>query len=178
MERIFKIIGKTLSTALLAIVVLLAVLLVGVRLIGFTPYTVLSGSMEPSYHVGSVVYVKKADPASLKVGDVITYRIAGNTIVTHRIVEIQEDTLGLGFRTKGDANDMVDGITPAEAVIGKVVFGIPYLGYLSSFVQKPAGLICVVGTCAAVLVISNVIDGLCSRKKEPEPESGTGDNNV
>ena len=178
MERIFKIIGKTLSTTLIAVVVLLAVLLAGVRLIGFTPYTVLSGSMEPAYHVGSVVYVKKIDPSSLKVGDPITFYITGNVVATHRIIEVYgEGTPDLGFRTKGDANETVDGITPAEAVIGKVAFSIPYLGYFSNFIQRPAGLICIVGTSAAVLIISNMIDALFSKKKKSQPESESGENN-
>ena len=50
-RKALKILSKTLSTAFVAAVVLLAVLLAGVRLVGLTPYTVLSGSMEPTYHV-------------------------------------------------------------------------------------------------------------------------------
>ena len=178
MERIFKIIGKALSTTLISIVVLLTILLAGVRLIGLTPYTVLSGSMEPNYHVGSVVYVKKVAPASLKVGDAITYRLTGNTIVTHRIIEIHgEDMSGLGFRTKGDANKTEDGVTPAEAVIGKVIFSIPYIGYISNFIQKPIGLICIVGTSTVVLIISFAIDAIFSKEKDSESESGSEENN-
>ena len=47
------------TTVLVALVVILAILLVGVRVIGLTPYVVLSGSMEPTYHTGSLIYVKK-----------------------------------------------------------------------------------------------------------------------
>ena len=46
---------KVVTTLLVAVIVLLAVLLVGVRLIGLEPYTVLSGSMEPTYHTGSLI---------------------------------------------------------------------------------------------------------------------------
>lgn len=179
MERIFKTIGKTLSTVLITIVVLLTVLLAGVRLFGLTPYTVLSGSMEPTYHVGSIVYVKKVDVTTLKVGDPITFHLTGNVIATHRIIEVHgAGTSDLGFRTQGDANKTEDGITPATAVIGKVVFNIPYLGYVSNFVQRPVGIICVVGTSAVVLLISNIIDLIFSKRKDSEPESGTGENNV
>lgn len=178
MEKILKIISKTLSTALVAVVVLLAIALVGIRAIGFTPYTVLSGSMEPTYHVGSVVYVKKVDPTTLKVGDPITFRLAGDVIATHRIIEVHgEGTPNLGFRTQGDANETVDGITPASAVIGKVTFSIPYLGYVSNFLQQPKGLITVVGTGAAVLAISYIIDALFPAKKETEPEAGEENTN-
>lgn len=178
MEKALKIISKTLSTSLVVIVVILAVLLAGVRVIGFTPYTVLSGSMEPTYHVGSIVYVKKVDPTTLRVGDPITFRLTGNVIATHRIIEVHgEGTSDLGFRTQGDANDTVDGITPASAVIGKATFSIPYLGYLSNFLQQPKGLITVVGCGAAVLAISYIIDAIFPEKKESEPESGKEENN-
>ena len=52
---------NVLTTIVVIIVVCAAVLLVGVRLIGLQPYTVLSGSMEPVYHTGSLIYVKEAD---------------------------------------------------------------------------------------------------------------------
>ena len=178
-EKVLRIISKTLSTILVTVVVLLAVLLVGVRLIGFTPYTVLSGSMEPTYHVGSVVYVQKIDPTELKVGDPITFYLTPNVVATHRIVEIQgEGTPALGFRTKGDANETIDGVTPAASVIGKATFSIPYLGYISNFLQHPAGLICVVGTSAAVLILSTVIDAVFAKQTKSEPESGKEETNV
>ena len=78
------------STLLIIAVVIVAFLLVGVRLIGFEPYTVLSGSMEPKYHVGSIIYVAKVTPDELSVGDPLTYRI-DNTVVTHEIVEIIDE---------------------------------------------------------------------------------------
>lgn len=53
--------------------VLLAVLLVGVRVIGFRPYAVLSPSMTPKYGVGDLVYVKAVDPEKIEVGDVLTF---------------------------------------------------------------------------------------------------------
>lgn len=178
-EKVLKVISKTLSTVLISVVVLLAVLLAGVRLIGLTPYTVLSGSMEPKYHVGSIVYVKNVDVTTLKVGDSITFYLTGNVIATHRIIEVHgAGTPDLGFRTKGDANETDDGIIPATEVVGKVVFSIPYLGYVSNFVQKPVGLICVVGTSAAVLLISNVIEIIFSKKKDSPLQSCTEENNV
>lgn len=54
------------TTVLVALVVILAILLVGVRVIGLTPYVVLSGSMEPTYHTGSLIYVKKSILSKLK----------------------------------------------------------------------------------------------------------------
>lgn len=179
MEKILKIISKTLSAVLLSVVVVLALLLAGVRLIGLTPYTVLSGSMEPQYHVGSIIYVTDVDVETLKEGDPVTYRIEGGTVVTHRIEKVyNKGTSHLSFQTKGDANKQSDGEIPASAVIGKPCFSIPYLGYVSNFVQKPVGLICVVGTSAAVLLISNVIEIIFSKKKDSLLQSCSEENNV
>ena len=54
---------------------LLAVLLIGVRLLGVQAYSGLSGSMEPKDPVGSLIYVKAVDPYELKSGDVITFMV-------------------------------------------------------------------------------------------------------
>lgn len=117
------------------IAVLTAVLLGGVRLAGFTPYAVSSGSMEPACHVGSAVYVRKVDADELETGDVITFRLGGDALATHRIVEVIHDGDELSFRTKGDANDVADA-APVEAdrVVGRVCFSIPYLGYCAAYI--------------------------------------------
>lgn len=167
--KTIKIISKILNISLISLIVILAILLGGTRLIGLTPYTVLSGSMEPTYHVGSVVYVSKIDPNKLAVGDAITYRISGGTVVTHQIVEIIKDN-GLSFRTKGTANNIVDGTpVPSTAVIGKVRFSVPYLGYVSSFVQQPMGLIAIVGCCLAVFIFSGIIESVFKEPVNDEP---------
>ena len=64
---------NVISWALVAAVALLALLMGGVRLVGLNPYVVLSGSMEPAYQTGSLIYVKKVDPFTLQAGDVITF---------------------------------------------------------------------------------------------------------
>lgn len=95
------------TTLFVAAAVVLAVALAGVRLAGIQVYTVLSGSMEPTYHTGSVIYVKKVDYTALRVGDPITFMVDEHTVATHRIVNIipdDEDPTVLRFVTKGDAN--------------------------------------------------------------------------
>ena len=58
---------------------------------GLKTYKVLSGSMEPEYHVGSVVYVEKSSIDDIEVGDVITFYINDNTVVTHRVIDKDND---------------------------------------------------------------------------------------
>ena len=57
------------TTLLVTTVVVLAVLLAGVRVLGLQVFTVLSGSMEPAYPTGSLIYVKDADCRTLETGD-------------------------------------------------------------------------------------------------------------
>lgn len=143
MSTTFKRIWNWISGILVGIVVLLAIALVGVRLIGLKPFVVLSGSMEPTYHVGSLIYVKSVDYRQLQAGDPITYMISQDTVVTHRIIEVlvdAEDPDTIRYFTKGDANDVPDGSSVHyKNIIGKPVFSIPYLGYVSNYIQNPPG---------------------------------------
>lgn len=92
MPQNIKRIWNIATTIFVVLVVLLAILLVGVRLIGIQPYTVLSGSMEPEIMTGSLVYVKPITPQeaqNLKAGDTVTYVIdSKGTKVTHKIYEV------------------------------------------------------------------------------------------
>lgn len=81
------------STLLVGTVVILAILLVGIRLVGLTPYAVLSGSMEPTYPVGSLIYVKAIAPEDITAGTPITFTINKNLVLaTHRVVEVEKRT--------------------------------------------------------------------------------------
>ena len=103
MSKTIKKMWNWISGMLVGIVVLLAIALVGVRVIGLQPFVVLSGSMRPTYEVGSLIYVKSVDYKELKVGDPITYMISQDTVVTHRIIEVlvdEEDPNGCMGRSK------------------------------------------------------------------------------
>ena len=132
------------TTIIVVLVVVVAIALVGVRLVGLQVFTVLSGSMEPTYQTGSLIYVDEVDYKTLKEGDVITYMLNENAIATHRIVEVVpngDDPTVLEFRTKGDANDIVDGsLVHYKNIIGSPVFAIPKMGYLANYIQTPPGM--------------------------------------
>lgn len=140
MPTLLKRLWNIVTTVLVAAVVLLAVLLVGVRLVGLTPFVVLSGSMEPTYPTGALIYVKKVPAEQIQVGDPITFVMNEDLVVaTHRVVDI--DGENQRFTTKGDANDAVDGApVHFKNLIGKPVFCIPKLGYLSNFLTHPPGM--------------------------------------
>ena len=139
MNRKQKKILNGITTVLVALVVVIAILLVGVRLVGLKVYTVLSGSMEPTYHTGALLYVKACEPEEIEEGDPISFVMDGSlTVATHRVIEIDE--VEGCFYTKGDANETPDAAPVYyENLIGKPVFSIPYMGYLANYIQSPVG---------------------------------------
>ena len=172
MKSTFKKVWNAITTILVILVVLLAIALAGVRLFGLQVYTVLSGSMEPTYHVGALIYDKKVDPMDLKAGDVITFMLDEDTIATHRIVEVvpdEEDSSVIRFRTKGDANDAVDGsLVHYKNVLGTPVFTIPKLGYFANFVQQPPGLYVAVAFGVVLVLMAFLPDMLGDDKKNED----------
>ena len=166
-------------TVFMIIVILLAFLLVGVRVFGLKPYTVISGSMEPEYHVGSLVYVKKAGMAELDVDVPITYTINGGTVVTHRIIEVivdPDNPTSVKYITKGDANEDPDGEPVRyENVIGRPVFSIPLLGYVSFYLRTPIGAMLAASVMALLFVLAFIPDLIrrIIQSEKPAPADGS-----
>ena len=156
MNRIKKI-WDGVTTVLVAVVVILAVLLVGARLVGFQVFAVLSGSMEPTYHTGSLIYVKDVDYRDIEVGQVITFMLDEDTVATHRVIEVvpdETDASVIRYRTKGDANEAEDGsLVHYKNVIGIPVFSIPRLGYLANYIQNPPGMYIAISVGAMFLLL-------------------------
>ena len=145
-HRVFGAIWNALTTILVTAVVILAICLVGVRIFGLTPFTILSGSMEPMYPVGSLIYVKEVDPESVEVGDSITFVLNADLVV--------RDASGVGdrrrktgaftrreSRTSPSDGSIIHDASPVlfENLIGKPVFCIPYLGTSRTNVTTGAG---------------------------------------
>lgn len=159
---------NVISTVLVVIVIALAVLLAGVRIFGFKPFAVLSGSMTPKYPVGSLVYVHSAKPSEIKVGDAITF-VAGTdrAVVTHRVIKV--DTAEGCFRTKGDANENADAAPVYfENLVGRVRFSLPYLGYLSTFLSTAMGKIVAIAFLALLFLLFFVPDLFKKSNEKPK----------
>lgn len=176
MGKTVKKLWDIITSLIVVLAVLLAVALVGVRLVGLQVFTVLSGSMEPSYHVGSLIYVKKAEPSSLRTGDVITFMLDEDSVATHRIVEVvpdETDPSVLRFRTKGDANDAEDGsLVHYKNIIGTPVFSIPGLGYLANYIQDPPGMYVAISAGAVLLLLVFLPDLFTKEEGKKPAEKG------
>jgi signal peptidase len=120
---------------------------------GYKTFIVLSGSMEPKIHTGSIVIVKPEN--NYQVGDVITFNENNklNTPVTHRIAGIKEDKGESFYTTKGDANDSPDlQEVKGGEIIGKVLFSVPLVGYAVNTVKKPFGFMLVIIIPVVIIV--------------------------
>lgn len=174
MKRTIRKTWNIVSTVLVSLVVLLALLLVGARVFGLQVFTVLSGSMEPTYHTGSLIYVKKVDPYTIKAGQVITFMLDEDTIATHRVVAVvpdEEDASVIRFRTKGDANESEDGgLVHYKNVVGTPVFTIPYLGFVANYIQHPPGMYVAIAAGAVLLMLTFLPDVFAPEEQtEPRP---------
>ena len=177
MERKFPIkkIWDVTSSVLVGVVVIFAVLLIGVRLFGIQVYSVISGSMEPEYPVGALIYVKEVKPSEVEVGDVITFVLSNETPATHRVIAIDKEAQL--FYTQGDANYQIDEETGEKVymedppvhfnnLIGKPVFKIPVLGYIAYYIQHPPGMYIAIAAGAILLILVFLPDLFKSEKKE------------
>ena len=134
------------------------------NLMGAKNMAVVSGSMEPGIPVGSVVSSKPVDADELQIGDVITYRLQGETMVTHRITEI--DAANNQVITQGDANDVPDAEPVSyDNIVGKMWFHLPFLGYISIYLKTPLGIAVVCGV-VFVLILLNALPAIFSSKEE------------
>lgn len=157
---------KAISNIFVTLVLILAFLLVGIKAFGFQIYTILSGSMEPTYHVGSLIYIKPISEKDIKVDDVITFKLSEKTVATHRIIEVIKEDGETLYRTKGDANETEDGkLTPYKDVLGKVEFSIPILGYISHYMEKPIGRITVLLIGVTAIVLLYMLENLTGTKE-------------
>lgn len=130
-----------------------------------------SGSMQPAIKMGSVVVVKPSD--NYKIGDIITFGKISKTqtSTTHRIYEMKVVGGEPVYITKGDANNAPDQkeITGKE-IIGKVLFDVPYLGYVVDTAKKPIGFLVIIIVPTIVIISDEMrkIQGEIKKRKGRE----------
>ena len=160
--RIVSRLCSVIGAVLLAAVALLAIsATVAPRFMGLQSYAIVSGSMEPSFPVGSLVYAEPIEPETLAVGDVAVFW-RNDEVVIHRVEEnLYEDR---ELITRGDANEGIDA-HPAQHdnVVGRTVNQIPGIGYfVMALASLPGKLVlgwivlmgaafCIIGTAIASL---------------------------
>lgn len=117
-------------------------------LAGYTPMTVQSDSMVPTFETGDLILIHTCDPAQLQVGDIVTF----HTIImneyalnTHRIVSIEENYGVRNYTTKGDNNMISDTHIIADGdIVGKYVGKVSGLGKVLDFMSGSVGFLLII----------------------------------
>jgi signal peptidase len=173
MKKIISNLCNGLGTAILLLIILAAGGIMGLTLLGYQPMAILSGSMEPAYRVGGLVFIDtNASAEEIAVGDVIAFTIGAETVVTHRVTALD----GAAFLTKGDANDSADlAPVPYGALVGRAWLHVPQAGYALMNLKTPKGF-AAGALLAAVLIALFVVPALLApAKKDAEKKGGNGD---
>lgn len=128
---------------------------------GINVSVVLSGSMEPEFAAGDMIVVTKAEEYALR--DIVVFQ-EGNRAVVHRIVAIDGDTV----TTRGDANGENDEPIALSRIKGRVVFSVPYLGYVVLFFKSTIGTLLVLALAFFLFQHSYVREKRARQKKLAE----------
>ena len=131
---------------------------------------VISGSMEPQIHEGDLLFVMGKDAEDIKNGtaedkdgDIIVFIAnwhgAPVEPIVHRVINKYQNNGMWYFETKGDANAIPDqGVRSEDDIIGVVVGGIPFIGWVKIFLTDSGLLIPLLVVISALLIFSIVRD--------------------
>jgi signal peptidase len=163
--------------AFIALVAATAAIDVILPLAGHPVIIIAGSSMAPAVQMGSIVVEERpdaADAAAPAPGDVASFRLASGTTVTHRVTRVVERDDGIWYEIKGDANAEPDPtLLPSQALVGRVLGSIPYLGYLLWLLHLPTGILAVVSATLALCVARLLVDP--EEEEESAPDLGVAE---
>lgn len=106
--------------------------------------SILSGSMEPVFYTGSIIFEKPVNPNTVLLpGDIVTFKVENGVLITHRIIKVIEKKDEIFYRTKGDNNNGADiDLVASSQITGKYLgLTIPLLGYIQHFIYSKLGIL-------------------------------------
>lgn len=147
----------------------------------FGAYVIVSPSMVPNINVYDAVITMRVSESKIELYDIITFlseKINTNgTPITHRVVGILETADGeRAYRTKGDANDSEDrAIIKQSEVLGKVLFKIPMIGYVKTFLSSKFGWFVVIIVPCVLIIGYDILKliGVINKKEEKTADNVT-----
>jgi signal peptidase len=125
--------------------------------VGARSLVVRSGSMTPAIRTGDVVVVRPIAPSEASVGDIVTFQDPDGSgrLLVHRVRAIGGGGRQFSFTTQGDANTTQEHWqVGADGTIGSVVYRVPKLGFVVSWIGTPAGRIGLIIVPALLLAFS------------------------
>ncbi len=131
--------GWAYLVAALAIIVLLVVPSI-LAFFGYRAYVIYGGSMGSALRTGSIGITRKIEPDAIKVGDIVAIKRSANASpILHRVIGIDTSDGTRKFITRGDANKEPDSPVALYGPGDRIVFSIPWAGYLVHFARGPVG---------------------------------------
>jgi signal peptidase I len=144
---------------------------------GYKPMVVLTGSMAPEINPGDVIIGKGVNAKNIRIGDIITYKISDEMLITHRVIEVVDKQGRQAFKTKGDANNVDDNnLITEEQLVGRYSFRIPYAGYVSNFARSTYGFVLLILVPIALLIYDQLKNVLSELKEEKHKKETVSDN--
>ena len=175
--RVFKKVLKYIFIIFTSLVLGINLYSINAKLVGSNPLPmpfgygtaiVMSGSMEPTLHVGDLVIVKQAGVDELSEGDIAVY-LSGDTLIIHRIVYMLDDgNAGKTVVFKGDANNVADDPISGTRVLGKYAGSVQFLGSVLLGIRNPISMIVLI--IATILLIKILDTGETSKEQKERKE--------
>lgn len=131
-------------------------LLVIIPLTGSRVLLVRSGSMAPTIGAGDLILTSMVTPSRVSVGDIVTFQdpTRADTLVTHRVVQVQRRDARYDFVTRGDRNTGTESWSiAADGRLGKLRLRIPSVGYLVGWAGDPP-------VRAALVILGSLLVGI------------------
>jgi len=136
-----------------------------------SPFSPVTGnSMIDEYYEGDLVIVQGVRyKDQIAIGDVITFHKPGNWghVIIHRVIDKAYAGDQLYFLTKGDNNQYPDpghiwpisatpyrGWLPADHIVGRVIFRVPFLGWPLLIMQGYLGKVVIALLIIIIFVLS------------------------
>lgn len=105
-----------------------------IKIFGYSAFVIVSGSMEPTINVDDLIIIKEKNVYNEN--DIISYNSNNNSIITHRIIKIENNLL----YTKGDNNNLEDEPIEFSQVVGALVYKINGFGKIVTLISSPIGI--------------------------------------
>lgn len=178
-NRIIKILWKTIKVLLTIFIVFLAGIIIVQRVSnnklsvgGIKLFTIISESMVPKYEVYDMLIAKDIQPNELKKGDDLVYigKVGDfeDKIITHQIINIEQENGKYIFTTKGIANLEADPKVSEDQIYGKVLYKSAILSWCSKIINNQFGFYFIIFVPMVIVIFSEVIKEVEIHKKNKQ----------
>ena len=161
--------------AILLVVILQRVSSNALSVGGIRIFNIISQSMVPKYDIGDILIAKVIDPSEIKIGDDVAY--LGDTdsfkdkIVTHQVIQIEEENGEYLFHTKGIANEVEDPapVKPSQ-IYGKIIYKTRVLSTISKVMNNIYGFYFLIFVPMTILIMIRIRDIVLSIRESREED--------